>query len=565
MIRRRLVGVRRGLVQFPRSFRASVASGSLRPLTPGLLAVVLAPFLWAGVRMNIREPLFGDSAIFQYTGWCIRHGLRLYRDVGMADGPFIHYLHAAIQVVVGTTDRAFRKGDVTLETVGGAILGGLLAPTSSPTRAGRVATRIAWAAMGAAFWLAYYFDYGWTETTERETYYSLFGSVGLVLLYVSDGWRGRRALLGFFLGGLLTASQAFGKPTGVVYPALGLLTVVLPSATATLSRKRRVWAFLAGVAALVVLLLFAFLVSGSLKGYFLWCWRIPYVGNRYLWGIDWLRLFLREWPDYRTTALASFVVAMSAIAAGLVPVRALGFALAPLILFLSACLQARGYPYHFIPLLASAHVLVLLGLSVLWRDSGDPGWAKERRLAPFLALGFLGYHAAGDIQTSQFAWDGHRDGWDTPSQHFADDEKKVGEWLKEHTAREDRVFAYTAGENASIILLYAQRKTASPFFHSFWLDPVGLSAQSEIKPDAKHMEALKKLQAEIQAVACAAVEHHPPRAMTLNLLPQVYHVCPNIQPMLEHDYDDVTSIGGFHVYMRKAPGPRLEEAQSRRP
>jgi MFS family permease len=515
--------------------------------------------------MNIREPLFGDSAIFQYTGWCIRHGMRLYRDVGMADGPFIHYLHAGMQALVGTTDRAFRKGDLTLEGIGGAILGLLLAPSSSPTRGRRVATRIAWAAMGAAFWLAYYFGYGWTETTERETYYSLFGSIGLVLVYVSDGWRGRRALVGFFLGGLLTASQAFGKPTGVVYPALGLLAVLLPSATATLPRKRRVQAFLVGVAALVALVLFAFLVSGSIKGYFLWCWRIPYVGNRYLWGVDWLRLLLRDWPDRRTAALATFVVSMGAIAAGLLPVRALSFALAPLILYVGACLQGRGYAYHFIPLMASCHVLLLLGLSVFWRDSGDPGWTKERRLAPFLALAFFGYHSAGDLEATQFAWDGQRgDGWYKPSQHFADAEKQVGEWLKANTNPEDRVFAYVAGENASIILLYAERKTASPFFHSFWLDPVGLSLQSEIKPDAKHLEALKKLQADIQAIACTAVEQHPPRVMTLNLLPQVYHVCPNIQPMLEHDYDDAATVAGFHVYMRKAQAPRLEDAQSRR-
>jgi hypothetical protein len=546
------------------SLRRSFGGLASPALAPGVIALAFAPFLVPLLRVEVKEPLFGDTLVFQYTGWCIRHGLRLYRDVGMPDGPFIHYLHAAIQGFAGITDRGFRKCDLALEASGGAAIGALLAPTAKMPRAGRIASRIAWAAMAATVWLAWYLDLSWTETTERETFYSLFGSVGMVVVYVSDGWTRRWARPGVFLGALLVTTQAFGKPTGVVYPALAFLGVLLPSATSAMSRSLRVRLFVAGGAACVLLVLFAFLVSGSLKGYFLWCWRIPYIGNRYLWGVDWLRLLLRGAEALRTMAIVSFLAGTAAIASGLLPPRSLGFALAPSLLFLGACLQARGYPYQFVPVTASFHAILLVALSALWEQSGDREWPKSRRFAPALALCFLGYHALQNLQTSPYVWDGDRTKWDTPVNHFADDEKKVGEYLREHTKPTDRVFAYSAGENASVVLLYGQRRTASPFFHSFWLDPVDLVQQSEIKPDAEHLAALERLQKEIQGIACSTVEQGKPAAMTFNLLEQVFKVCPKIEEMLRNDYDDATAIGTFHVYKRKPAGAPREEAQSRK-
>ena len=88
-----------------------VDARALRGLVPALVALALAPFLAAEIRLELKEPLFTDQLVFQYTGWCIRHGLRLYRDVGMADGPFIHYLHATLQVFAGMSDRGFRIAD----------------------------------------------------------------------------------------------------------------------------------------------------------------------------------------------------------------------------------------------------------------------------------------------------------------------------------------------------------------------------------------------------------------------------------------------------------------------
>jgi hypothetical protein len=248
------------------------------------------------------------------------------------------------------------------------------------------------------------------------------------------------------------------------------------------------------------------------------------------------------------------VSGVAAIASGLFPMRALGFVPLPAILFVGACLQARGYAYQFVPVTAAVHVLLLLALSTLWEHGGDGDWSSNGALAGTLALSFVAYHSFENIEASPFRWDGDKTKWDVPSQHFAEDEKQVGLYVKNHTKPNDRVFAYSSGENASVVLLYAERRTASPFFHSFWLDPIDLLPQSEIKPGPKELAALTDLQKEIQAVACKAVEQNKPAAMTLNLLEQTFKVCPNISDMLRNDYDDAATIGSFHVYLRRPSG-----------
>ncbi|HZU83853.1 MAG TPA: hypothetical protein VE987_13090 [Polyangiaceae bacterium] len=534
---------------------------TLRHLAPGMFAVACAPFLFPLFRMEIKEPLFGDTAIFQYTAWCIRHGMRLYRDVGTADGPFIHYLQAAMQAFAGITDRGFRIADLVVQSVGSACIGALLAPTAGLNRPSRLASRVAWAALAAVVWFSWYLDLAWSETTERETYYALFGGLGMALAYASDRMSRRLEAAALLAGSFVASTQAFGKPTGVVYPAMVMLCAALPSATSTLSRRARVVTVMVGAAACVLAVLVALLVSGSVKYYFFWCWKIPYVGNRYLYGMSWYRLFLSGWDGSRMMAVTSLVVGTGAIATDFVSVRALSFVLVPPILFVGACLQGRGYGYHFAPVTAGFHLLLLLGAARLWeqgQQEGAPG--AHRGLVPVLGLAFLGYYCFQDLQVSPFRWNGDESTWTVPANHFAEDEKSVGRYVKENTRPTDLIFAYGAGENASIVMLYAERRTASPFFHSFWLDPVGMLPMSENKPGPKELEALTKLEGEIRDIACQAVEQKRPEVMTFNLLPQVFKVCPNIEHMLAHDYDDATTIGSFHVYRRRSTGFDAESA-----
>ena len=67
--------------------------------------------------------------MMQFTGWGIRHGLKLYRDTGTTGRlGSSHFLEAAIQIVFGESDRALRVADIVLQITGSVLMGVLLAP-----------------------------------------------------------------------------------------------------------------------------------------------------------------------------------------------------------------------------------------------------------------------------------------------------------------------------------------------------------------------------------------------------------------------------------------------------
>ena len=519
---------------------------------PVVIPMTILPLLIPLMRLELNEPLFGDTYVFQYTGWCIRHGLRIYQDMGMADGPFIHFLHAVMQMVAGLTERGFRMADLALEAVGGITLGLLLTPKADLSRAARVGHHATWGALGAAIWLSQYLCNGWEATTERETYYALFGSVGMVLLYVSATWQNdRRAAIGTFIGAFLVCSQVFGKPTGIGYVLLGGLSVLLTDANTARTRRVRMRMFAMGALACGVAVLFALLMWGSIRGYFFWCFKIPWLGNRFLFGVSWTRLLFSEWDAIRLMALTFLFVGVAAIVTGILPKRALGLALAPALFWFGACLQARGYIYQAIPAVAASYALALAILSGLWQDCTRPRWANRRGVLAGLAMVFAGQTCIDNYHKSPYRWRGDPAEWKARPHEFAALEQQVGRYLEEHTQPDDRVFAYSAGENAHVVLFYARRRTASPFFHSFWLDPVGLLPQSKIQPGPKDLAALEVMQSEIREVACGAVQENPPAAMAFNLLPQVFKVCPNVEKLIQTHYDEATTIGDYHIYKRK--------------
>jgi hypothetical protein len=536
------------------AFASTFDPRTLRGLAPFAVALVLAPFLAPAIRSNLKEPLFSDTLAFQYTGWCLRHGMRLYGDFGMTDGPFIHYLHALIQVFVGITDRGFRRADLSIEVFGSAVLGALLAPAQGPRTASRWVNRAAWAASAAAVWLSWYFTFGWEGTTQREAFYSIFGSVGMVLLFVSSDFDPRRAAIAEFLGAFLVTTQVFGKPTGVLYFAAGALCVLLPNAGASLTWRKRARILLVGSAACALAVVFLLAISGSFSGYVHWCVRTPYRSNRFLWGTDWHRLFLTVyWERFSRIAAGAFVAGAAAIGVGLLPPRAVGFVVLPPLTFLSACLQARGFDYHIIPMVASAHVVLLVILTRLWKldDAREaPGERRERGVVAALALSFAGYYAFCNMQEARPRWGGDPNTWDAPEHESAEDEKKAGLYIKAHTEPDDFVFAYVAA-NAHVVLLSAERRTASPTYLVYWLDPVSLLPRSEVKPTAAEMTALVALQTDNRKDACASVLRHQPAAMAFDSLDMAYAVCPDVRSMLANDFGPPTTFGPIRVYLRK--------------
>ena len=519
----------------------------LRAIAPGVLPLVLLPFVAPLIRKELNEPLFGDTAVFQYVAWCMRHGMRLYRDIGMADGPFIYYLHVAIQTVAGLTDRDFRRGDIWLQGGGGALIGLFLTPISDLPRVGRVLQRVAWAGLGAAVWLAWYLTLDWGTTTEREVYYILFGSLGMTLLYVSGDWAPKWGAVAAFAGGFLVTTQVFGKPTGLTYVAMGGWCLLLADPPSM--RRARIKMALAGAAACVAALLIAFLVSGSLTGYFFWCFTIPARGNAFLFRVDRLRLLLVAWEPFRTTAIGVLAGGLAAAAAGIIPKKVIPFVCAPAMLFVGACLQGRGFLYQVEPTAGAANLVLLVTLASLWRETSRPRWASQRGMLAAALLVFATLYLFDGIQKSPYRWTGDEANWTAASPPWKPEERAVGAYLKERTKPDDYVFAY--GGDAHVVLYYAERRTATPFFHSFWMDPIGLLSYSEIQPTASERATLEGLQTTIRERGCGAVQDRPPAAMVFNSLDDIFRICPKVKPMLASQYTQATKIGALSVYLRK--------------
>jgi hypothetical protein len=542
------------MAQALRRLASRVDERALRGLMPALVALTLTPFLVAEVILELKEPLFSDQLVFQYTAWCIRHGMRLYRDVGMADGPFIHYLDAAIQVFAGISDRGFRKADLVLQLVGSGCMGALVAPSDHPKAWARRVHGAAWAGLGATLWLSWYFLFGWDGTTQREAFYGLFGSTGLALLYAGGRGDARRARICTFVGALFAMSQAFGKPTGVMYPAAGLLSVLLPNAGASLDVRGRSRAFFAGCAACVLGVALLLLISGSVTGYFHWCWRIPYVGNRFLFRNDWLNYVLSTyWERFARMAAFSLIGGLGAIAVGLLPLRALGIILTVPIAYLGACLQGRGYNYHMMPAVGGACLLLVLLVARTWGDRAESESAGHK-VVPLLALLFAGYYGFANIQDPRsFHWVGDSRKRAAPEHQSADQEKEVGRYLAEHTAPDDWVFVYDSEYNGHVVLLTAQRRTASPYLHAYVLNPVGLLPKSQVQPDEAGLAALTRLQNDDRKEACDGVSSHPPAAMALTSVDAAAEICPPVRAMLARDFGPPTPVNAYQVFLRKKP------------
>lgn len=550
--RRSIARCREWAVPRLHALRERLGQGWGRAIAPAILAVTLIPLAIPLLAKELNEPLFGDTAMMQYTAWAIRHGMRLYRDTGSTDGPFIHFTQAIIQMLLGQSDRALRVGDIILQITGGALMGAMLAPRRGLTPLGRKLSVAAWAATGVAVWLSYYLILSWPATTNREAFYSVVGCAGMVALYVSGTFPRRAASILAFAGGFALMSMCFGKPTGIIFPCTGALALLVRDPEGSETHRLRIRLALYGAGACVAGFVLALLLFGSLRGYFFWCFQLPLVGNKFVWRMDWLKLVFGQHGDIRMVALFSLIVGGAAIAWGILPARAIGFVIAPLLHWLSFCAQARGFSHQSVPVVATAHLLALVLVASLWERAGQDRLFGI--LAPIM-LALIGYHGLENLEASPFKWDGDRAAWAKTSDRFCDPEKRAGAFLKQHTAPDDRIFAYTVGprgDNAAIVLFYAERRTASPFHYAPWLDPLLLLPQSEIQPNPAERTALEEIQRKTRAIACGAVTSGPPPAAIAYVsLDRMVAVCPPVQEMLKNDYAEATVVDDIHIFLRK--------------
>ena len=176
---------------------------------PAVAIAALLPWVLYCARSYPAHALYFDHSMYQYTGWCVRHGISLYGEVAVPDGPFITWLHAVVQIVAGESDRAFRIADLVIQTLGAFAVGFVLAPRRR---------RALWASAIATLWLAQYFRYDWHWTAQREAYYALAGYLGMAMLVIATRARSPGAVLALAVraavGSQLSAS------TGVIFVVL---------------------------------------------------------------------------------------------------------------------------------------------------------------------------------------------------------------------------------------------------------------------------------------------------------------------------------------------------------
>jgi hypothetical protein len=533
--------------------RFTLDRAPLRVIAPGILFLSLFPFLIALIRMEVAEPLFGDTAMMQFTAWGIRHGLQLYRDTGTTDGPYIHFLQAAIQIVFGESDRALRVGDMVLQITGSALMGALLAPRKGLSPVARKVSQVVWAGVGVIVWMSYYLSLSWASTTNREAFYSVVGCAGMVALYVSGTLPDRAGRIAAFAGGFLSMSMCFGKATGVIFPAAGALALLIAEPELIPTRRSRIRMSLYGAGACVLMFALALLLFGSFRGYFYWSVEIPYIGNQFYGHMDWTKLLIVLDPDLRALAFGTLIIGAVAIGMKLLPGRALVFVVSPFLHWLSFCAQARGYPHQAIPIFATASLLGLVLAAHLWEIGSEE---RSVGILATVVVAFLGVHAQGSFDTSPFKWSGNPAEWDKPRNSFSDPEKEAGAFIKEHTKPDDTVFAYTnspRGDNGHIVLYYAQRRTASPFLYEPWLDPIDLLPTSEKKPTVKELAALTAMQTRNRQTACDSVLRKHPAVIAYANLDRIANVCPPVRDMLQHDFQEAKVIADLHIFLRK-PG-----------
>jgi hypothetical protein len=550
-------------LRFLPSLRSRLSHLSLRlptlsEIAPLAIPLALTPWVWRCAAQYFEAPLFSDVGMFRYSAWCLLHGQRLYRDIVTPDGPLIHFLHAILQLATGSSEKRFRVADFLIHASAGEVIGWLLAPPSART----LATKGVWALFGGAVWLSWSLALDWTETGQREDFYAAGGLTGMALLYAASDAPLRRARWMLPLGGALVGSPALGKHSGVVYLLLGLLTVALGRVADAPSRWRRTALTAAGAAAAMLVLLLGVAVWGDLKGWVFWYFRYPFAV--YLHFARWrtLDLFSEMDPIYVHCAALSFFAGGVAVARGLLPRKAAGLVLAPLGLYLTGLVQAKGWRYQFVPTVFAAHVLLVLGASAACElaDPGEParvgdmdgdgkrsaGGGLRGQSIAWAALFLVGVHCFELLEVSP--WVKKRDLSSRPE--LADMRKAAG-IVQGLTRPGDRVFYY--GDDSHMLLL-AGRLPANTYHAQYVRHFREALADTSGNP-REHAE-VESVKERLVADVCGRIERAHPAAFVFadngnNAYDDVMGICPQVRELLAADYVLQDTVGANKIFVSK--------------
>jgi hypothetical protein len=531
-------------------------------MSVAIVPLVLSPWLFAELRKELDSPLFRDAAQSQYSAWCLRHGARLYRDVGAPDGPLIHFLHAFLQLFGGIHDHGFRRADLGFQLVCSGTMGAALAPRLTTTRVGAFLSRTAWAYLGVALWLAWYLLQAWPHTIQRDAYFALLGNLGLVLVYASADHTPKVARFTAMAGGALCMLLVFSRHTGIVYPASAALAILLPDDAVREQRALRLKATLQGFAIGFGIIFVGLLLFGSISGLWFWYFRFPFTFHRWLAKQNAFYLFSEGYADAAQIAVVALVGIVVGVAVRALPRRALAFAFAPMLCLIAACIEGKGWPNHVQQVTAMEVVLDLLVVSELWKyEREEVHWAPAHAAFAALALLFVGYEANKTIHSSWYL----TAPMPIPEDSDIVEAKRIGNYLKAHTAPDDRILYY--GHEAHT-LLNAERLPATPYYVNMSINVERFYERAPAapgeEPNPEERQAIRDLQHDISRDACRRIKATPPGAVVIldvsllfgpNGRAELLGICPALGSMLKHDYHEVTIPNVPPLYQVFLRGP----------
>jgi len=524
-----------------------------RDVAPLLLPVLFAPWLWVAARNFAGAAMWSDVNMFNYAGWCLRKGERLYDTIAVPDGPFVIAIHALVTLIAGTGDQALRRLDLVVNALAGLVMGVVLAPAS---QGGRLLPRVVWGLVGLAIWMAHVAQTDFGSSMQREEYYVALGSIAMCLAYASREYSARVARWMLGGAGLLSGLLVFGKQTGVVYVAFVVLVILcLPANPQQTRRRRLIWAGVgAGVAAVSMLGLVAF--AGSLRGFFTWYVEFPVVVYRYFNPGKSLAeiLTMGERTGFMAGAAVALLGGVSAVALRVMPARALAFAIAPAIHFGLAVAQLKGWHHHYLPVRASTYVFFLVALTWAW---AQPKVSPEHELRALVAAALLLLVGARIMEGLLVA------PWMREAERCLDEPGVVeghagADYLRDHTRPDDRVLYYG---NNPLVLFAAERRPALPTETVLMLNfAIARDNKSAAGPDAAARERMDRLERRVQDDACRHIVSSAPAAMVFtdhadggspDGAGDVAAACPALRSLLERDYRLATTLHRLRIYLRK--------------
>jgi hypothetical protein len=435
------------------------------------------------------------------------------------------------------------------------LIAGAIGLLLAPTAPGFVWTRRAvWALFCVSIWLVYVFSFPWAENVQRETYYALLGTLGLVILYARR--TAASGYVGLITGAFLTTIVAFGKHTGVIYTALGLMSVWLTDDAVARALRIRLAFFAVGASAGFLTMLVVTAWLGSLDRFWLWYFIYPARVYRFIHAIPWQTVLngLDEKRGFVTIPICASVFGTFGVITKLLPRAAAGLTLAPVLQLAAGVLQQKGWNYQFHPAMAGSYAVLLVAVAHAF---GQQGKGRTAMLASWALLGVTAWHAA--TQLSRCPWRtphaGGTNNWEVVLRH------EVARVAEQRTAPTDRVFYYGIDPYT---LFFARRRPASPYIISFLfnLDPAlrAPPPPDGVGPNETERNKIERFRELVGADLCRRVRANDPAAMIFDQSPgntgndavaDVARVCPEIIDLLKQRYYPPLRLKSVRVYFRK--------------